>query len=63
LSQLRQELREVGRRRREIENERTEVVDELAALVHRARDAGLGVTEIARESGLSREVIYKLLRR
>jgi DNA-directed RNA polymerase specialized sigma24 family protein len=60
---LRQRLREVGQRREQAERVVRAATDELAPLVVEARGLGISITEIAKDTGLSRPTIYDLLRR
>jgi DNA invertase Pin-like site-specific DNA recombinase len=57
------ELRAAARRRREVENERDEAIDRLVAAIRQAQAAGVPTTHIARELGISRQRVYKLLER
>jgi hypothetical protein len=57
------ELREAVRRRAEVENEREEALDRLAAAIRRAQAAGVPLKQIAHECGTTRQAIHKLLSR
>jgi hypothetical protein len=57
------EVREAAQRRIEAERAWNAALDELAASIRRAQDAGATVTDIARAVGVSRQRVYALLRR
>lgn len=58
---LRRELEQIGRRRTEAIRVRDETGAQLGELVPAAHAAGLGATEIARLTGVSRQGVYDLL--
>jgi hypothetical protein len=63
LAQLAPSLREVGARRAQADTELRAATAELEPLILEAHEAGLPVAQIARESSMSRQGIYNLLRR
>lgn len=59
----RQELAEIAARRAAAEQARAEAMADLAGAITRAKDAGMGIRDIARTSGVSRNTVYALLER
>lgn len=60
---VRRKLRDLGTRRTEAETVVRETAEQLAPLVVEAHELGIPITEIAKDSGLSRPTIYDILRR
>lgn len=58
---VRDQLISLGERRRKIRDEERAVAAELRPVVRRAVEEGVGVTEIATLSGLTRQGVYHLL--
>ena len=54
-------IRQAARRRDRADKARREAVDELREQVRAAQAAGVSVTRIAAEAGLSRQGVYDLL--
>jgi DNA invertase Pin-like site-specific DNA recombinase len=54
-------IRQAARRRDRADKARREAVDELREQVRAAQEAGVSVTRIAAEAGLSRQGVYDLL--
>ena len=54
-------LRSAGRRRKRAEEERRASAAELRQRVLDAHEAGVAITQIAREAGLSRQSVYEML--
>jgi hypothetical protein len=59
--ELRAELQQLGKRRREALRVRKETSERLKVLIPLARDAGVPVTEIAHLTGLTRVGVYEFL--
>jgi hypothetical protein len=59
--ELRAELQQLGKRRREALRVRKETSERLKVLIPLARDAGVAVTEIAHLTGLTRVGVYEFL--
>jgi predicted transcriptional regulator len=57
------EVRAAAQRRIEAERAWNAALDDLAASIRRAQEAGATVTDIARAVGVSRQRVYKLLER
>lgn len=60
-NQIASRLADAGRRRAEAIQARDDASQEIAKLIPRAQRAGIGVTEIARLTGLSRRAVYDLI--
>ena len=56
-----QAIRKSAKRRKKAERKRREAMGELRDLCLRGKEAGIPLTELAREAGLSRQGIYDLL--
>lgn len=54
-------LRFAATRRRRAEEERHAAAAELRQRVRDAHDAGVAITQIAREAGISRQAVYEML--
>ena len=55
------ELRIAGKRRKRAEEERHAAATELRRRVLDAHEAGVPITRIAREAGISRQAVYEML--
>ncbi len=58
---LRFQLRELGVKRREIEDARSQVFVELGDVVRRAHAAGVSISAIAKDAQISRPKVYDYL--
>jgi hypothetical protein len=56
-----QAIRRVAKRREKADQTRREATGELREWCHRAQAAGIPITQIASEAGLSRQGVYDLL--
>jgi DNA invertase Pin-like site-specific DNA recombinase len=54
-------IRQAAKRRDRADRARREAVDDLREQVRAAQSAGVSVSQIAREAGLSRQGVYDLL--
>jgi DNA-binding phage protein len=61
LAQYRKALREAARMRDQADEMRSSAMRHLRRWCIRARQAGMPVTEIAHEAGLSRQSVYELI--
>lgn len=55
------EIRKAAKRRSKADEDRTKATKDLRSLVRAARRAGVPITRIASEAGLSRQGVYDLL--
>ena len=60
-NQILQAIRRVAKRREKAEQARREAMSELRDWCRRAQAAGIPITQIASEAGLSRQGVYDLL--
>lgn len=56
-----QGLRSAAKRRERADKARREATDDLRRIAREAKDAGVPISRIAREAGLSRQGVYDLL--
>jgi hypothetical protein len=54
-------IRQAARRRERAATARREATDDLRRYLHEAQEAGVSISQIAREAGLSRQGVYDLL--
>lgn len=54
-------IKAAGRKRAKADEAKREATDELRAYIRDARKAGVSITRIASEAGLSRQGVYDLL--
>ncbi len=62
-AQILQRLRGAASRRERADRDKREATDDLYRLAREAQAAGVSISQIAREAGLSRQGVYDLLAR